>query len=252
MEAHISQSLARAQRAVDIAGELFQLCYQHASSEDPALLVEAGILVGEFANNLRSALNFTSRVILDREVLQKVTATRRKNIRRSLDFPWATSKKEFDNKPICRSMQTVAQRLYSTLLQFQPFNPGYEWLGHLMVLSNRDKHVVTNAVLAPTATAFLAVLPDGTQLKEPPFVGDKLVIFGDKGPVTASLPHYYAPMKAFATPRKTWSIYLVPLLPRFSLDLIDYTSTSPLKVTRILAVLDARFDAKAAAAEAAP
>ncbi len=252
MEDHITQSLARTQRAADIAAELYKLCYEHASSEDPDLLLKAGILLGEFANNLRSALNYTSRVILEREVLQKMVAKRGKKLAKRLDFPWASSRKQFDSKHIRRAIKSASESLYNTFLQFQPFYRGNEWLEHLMILSNRDKHVITNAVQSGTASAFLAILPDGSQLKEPSFVEDRLVIFTSHGPVATSLPHYYAPMRAFATPRKTWSLYLVPLLPRFSLDLIDYTSTTPLKVARILAVLEAQFGIRAPGAPVPP
>lgn len=199
------------------------------------------MLLGEFASNCRSALNYTSRVILEREVVAAVGFKRAKKLRKNLDFPWADNEERFDHKPIIRASSEVAESLHRLLKRFQPFNPSNKWLGHLMILSNRDKHVVTNVVRSASATSFLSLLPDGTQLKEPQFMGDKLLIFEERGPIGVDLPFYYSPLRSFATSRKTWSLYLVPFSQSFSLDLVDYTRTAPLRVTQILAALDARL-----------
>lgn len=71
--------------------------------------------------------------------------------------------------------------------------------------------------------------------------GQTCHLFGEGGAVAAELPFYYSPLNSFATPRKTWSLYLAPFSPGFSLDLIDYTRTAPIRVTQILAGLDAHF-----------
>ncbi len=106
MEDYVNQSLMRVSRAAEISANLFQLCIEHAIAEDPSLLTQAGILLGEFANNLRSALNYTSRTYIEREVLKKTTAKRQKWMR-NLDFPYASSKEEFDKKPICKATKDV-------------------------------------------------------------------------------------------------------------------------------------------------
>ena len=90
-------------------------------------------------------------------------------------------------------------------------------------------------------SSFLNILPDETKLGEPFFVGDKLLLLTENGPVTAQLPYYYAPLKSFATPRKTWLLYLIPFSTGFSLDLIDFTRMAPIRVAQILAALDAHF-----------
>jgi hypothetical protein len=245
LQLHIQQSLAKTQRAVEIADELFELCLRHAASEDPQLLIHAGTLVGDFANNLRSALNYTARAIIQREVLPKLPPAQQKKLNRKLDFPWATIQMDFEAKPICRAIKSASTPLYERLWCLQPFHPGNEWLAHLMTLSNRDKHIIINNILAPTVSSFLAFLPDGTQLKEPLFVGDKLVIITKDGPVQADLPFYYSPLNAFATPRKTWGIYMVPIHERFRLDLLDYTKTTPLRIIHVLAALESLFDGHA-------
>jgi hypothetical protein len=239
---HIQQSILKAQRAIEISGELFDLCLAHASSEDPELLARVGSLLGDFANNLRSALNYTMRGVLAREVLPHLSESKRKKLNRKLDFPYAKTRAAFDGKPLPKVLKTTDQPLYKRLLRFQPFNPGSEWLGHLMILSNKDKHVILNEVRSPTATAFFALMPDGTPLKEPWFVGDKLVVFVGGEPRYADLPYYFDPLRAFATPRHTWSLYLIPMYLRFSLDLIDFTRTSPLKVVHILAAIEALYN----------
>ena len=239
---YIEQSLAKAQRAIEISQDLFRLCLRHATSDDPKILVRAGSLLGDFANNLRSALNYTTAAIVEHELLPRLRARERKALKRNMDFPWANSPTEFKSRQIAKSSRKGLPGLYKLLHRLQPFNPGFEWLGHLMTLSNRDKHIVINTVEAPTASNFLVVLPDGSQRREPWFVGDKLVILTNDGPVAAALPHYYDPLKAFAAPRKTWSLYIVPMRERFSLDLVDFTRTTPPKVVWILQALQGILD----------
>lgn len=239
---HIQESILKAERSIKIADELFNLCLDHASSDDPELLLKAGSLLGDFVNNLRSALNYTMHGIIKREVLTKLSSSKKRKLERNMDFPWSTSEKKFESKQIIKILREIDESLYKRVHRFQPYIPGNEWLGHLMKLSNKDKHVVLNRVQSPTASAFLAFLPDGTQLKEPWFAGDNLVIFTEEGPRKASLPYYYEPLNAIATPRHTWGLYIVPVEEGFSLDLIKFTRTSPLKVVHILAALEALYD----------
>lgn len=239
MPPYIRQSLEKVRRSLEFADELFDLCLKHSSSQNPDLLLQAGSLVGDFANNLRSALNYTTKAILEREVIPHLSPSDRKKVNHNLDFPWASSPSDFDEKPISRVLKRTASPLYTRIWQFQPFHPGQEWLGDLMTLSNRDKHVVINTVLSPIASDLLAILPDGTQQRPPWILGDKLVIITKDGPAAVSLPAYYPPIKAFATTRGTWSLYVIPLFERFSLDLVDFTSTTPFRVMHVLAAMEA-------------
>jgi len=242
LPAHIQESLLKAERSIEIADDLYKLCLEHASTDDSALLDRAGSLLGDFVNNLRSALNYTMRGILTREVIPKLSSSKKKELERNMDFPWATSEKKFAKHKLCNIIEPVDKPLCTRIRRYQPYHPGNEWLGHLMKLSNTDKHVVLNRVRSPTASSFLAFLPDGTPLKEPWFVEDRLVLFTEDGLRQASLPYYYEPLKAVATPRETWNLYLVPVEDRFSLGLIDFTRTTPLRVVHILAALEALYD----------
>lgn len=240
-ESYVEPSLAKAQRSIEIADEIFELCKAFLSDEDKALLIRMGALLGDFSNNLRSSLNYCSRVILQENLLSKMEPRRTKRPALKLDFPWAKNRAEFDGKPIVKVMKEVSNDLYQSFERFQPYYIANEWLAYLMMVSNRDKHEVINRVTSPTASSLLAIRPDGTQLQPPAFVGDKLVIFGDEGIVTAKLPYYYFPFKAFATPKGTWSLFLVPISRTFNLDLIHFTRTSPQNVIFILAFLNSKF-----------
>jgi len=239
---HIQESILKAERAIAIGSEIFQICLEHAKSDDQELLLKCGSLLGDFVNNLRSSLNYTMRGIINREVIPKLSSSKKNKFERKMDFPWSISEKKFESKQSIKILREVDEPLFKRIRRFQPYIPGNEWLGQLMKLSNKDKHVVLNKVQSPTASTFLAFLPDGTQLKEPWFTGEHLVIFSEEGPKKAKLPYYYEPLNAFATPRHTWSLYIIPVEERYSLDLVKFTQTTPLKVVYILAALEALYE----------
>ena len=241
IESHIEQSLAKTQRSIEIADEIFDLCKVFLSEEDKTLLIRIGALLGDFTNNLRSSLNYCTRVILQEYLLSRLEPKRAKRRALNLDFPWAKNKTEFDRQNTINAMREISLDLYQAFERFQPYYKPNEWLGDLMRLSNRDKHEIINLVISPTASGFVAISPGGIQLQPPAFVGDKLVFFIEKKPVAANLPYYYPSYKAFATPKKTWSLFLVPMNQTKSLDLISFTRTSPKKVIFILSFLNSKF-----------
>jgi hypothetical protein len=125
---HIQESLLKVERATEIADDLYNICLEHASTDDPDLLKTAGSLLGDYVNNLRSALNYTMRGILKREVLPGLSTSDRRNLARNTDFPWSTSEKQFVRKKPCKIIKAADEPLYKRIRRFQPYHPGNEWL----------------------------------------------------------------------------------------------------------------------------
>ncbi|MCD4802291.1 MAG: hypothetical protein K8R16_05070 [Anaerolineales bacterium] len=238
---YITSSFDKIERSVIVSREIFDICLLHAKEDDPRLLEKAGVLLGDFVNNLRSALNYTTRAIILREVFPKLTPKEQKKLERKLDFPWSSSEEDFLDKPLIKHLMKVEKPLFDLLHKIQPFNPDNEWLKHLMDFSNKDKHVIANEVRSAIPGNILGINPDGTTINEPWFVDDKLLVFTDQEPIWFELPLYFEPLKSFASTSGNWIIYLIPLNELSSLGLIDYTIDTPRKVVNILAAMDSIY-----------
>jgi len=238
---YITSSFDKIERSVVVSKEIYDFCLLHAKEDDPRLLEKIGVLLGDFVNNLRSALNYTTRAIILREVFPKLTPKEQKKLERNLDFPWSSSEEKFMKKPLVRHLMKLDKPLFDLLHKFQPFNSGNEWLEHLMVFSNNDKHVITNEVSSAIPGHILGINPDGTTINEPWFVDNKLVVFTDQEPNWFELPLYFEPLKSFASPLGNWIMYLIPLNEHSSLGLIDFTIDTPRKVVNILAAMDSLY-----------
>jgi hypothetical protein len=234
----ITQSLIKVQRSVEISNDIFQSCLDHIKEENPELLLHIGSLLGDFSNNLRSALNYTTSEIIRRMIYPSLSKREIKKIEFKLDFPWAMKKEELESKKLYKIIQNVSIPLYNKIINYQPFVSGNEWLGDLMILSNTDKHIVINQINAPVLSSMLAIKTDGTEYQIPWFVGDKLVLIEGKEPVALELPVYFELLKAFATQKKTWVLYTIPIYKGFNLDLIHFINTSPPKMIRIIRDLE--------------
>lgn len=238
---YIEESLIKAQRASEISVEIFDICMEHSKSENPSLLDRAGTLLGDFANNLRSALNYTTRAIILCEVIPKLSSSKAKALKNNMDFPCFSSKEKFVDGKSSKIIQDVDLPLYKLFQRFQPFHPENLWLEDLRLISNTDKHIVINKVHEANPDKFLTILPDGSQVSQPWFVENKLVEFTEKGPLKFDLPVYFDPLKSFATTRGNWSMFYIPINDNSSVHLIEFIRNSPRKVIHILASLESLY-----------
>ncbi len=239
---YITSSVDKIERSVVVSKEIFDICLMHAKEDDPRLLEKVGVLLGDFVNSLRSALNYTTRAIIIREVFPKLTPKEHKKLERNLDFPWSSSEEKFLEKPLAKHLIEVNKPLFDILHEFQPFNTGNEWLEYLMVFSNKDKHVIANEVRSAIPGNILTINPDGTTINEPWFVNNKLVVFTDQEPIWLELPLYFEPLKSFASTSGNWIMYLIPLNEHSSLGLIDFTIDTPRKIVNMLAAMDKLYE----------
>ena len=240
-ETRVMQSLAKVERAVEISNEIFSQCEEFIITDDKKAMMRLGSLLGDFVNNLRSALNYCARTLIINHVEAKLEPKRAKNLVRKVDFPWAKNKDAFDAILPVKTIREASEFLYKSFERFQPYHKGNDWLGHLMILSNRDKHEVINHISPPIASSVIAFDNREKRIRDPMFVGDKVILFHNIEPVYAKLPFYYPYYRAFATPKHTWMLFLIPMKDKLSLDLIEYVKTTPPKVINILSFFAVAF-----------
>jgi len=214
---------------------------EHSKSEDPNLLDRAGILLGDFVNNLRSTLNYTTRAIILREVIPKISSSKAKIVKRNMDFPCFITKENFLEGKSLNIIHDIDLPLYKTFNKFQPFYPENLWLEDLRSLSNTDKHVIINKIHEANPDNFLATYPDGSKVNKPWFANNKLIDFTETGPLELDIPVYYDPLKSFATTRGNWSMFFIPINDKSSIHLVEFIRESPRKVIHILATLESLY-----------
>jgi hypothetical protein len=142
--------------------------------------------------------------VLSRDEYQKVS--------NKLDFAWSDARGGFDKKPVVFHTKNHHKAVYDFLEGVQPYHQGNEWLGHLMRISNRDKHEIINEIKEPHAAAVGAMNPDGTPHLGPGFFGpglDRMAVRGSEEPQVRFLPCYYYPYGGFAIKGGKWAFFVI-------------------------------------------
>ena len=194
--------------------QIMVLCLTQCRSPNDRNLLKIGSHLGDFANNLRSALNYTMRRFVDVRLRPLLAPGEFRSIRRRQDFPWSDSKGDFDNLGVVAQSRKHCAAVYNFLEGVQPYLPGNEWLRHLMIVSNTDKHEIINDIRDHAAVAAAFMNPDGTPHRPPGFFGpglDRILVGGDPEPQVYLCPSYYYPFGGFAVKGGKWVFYLVPL-----------------------------------------
>jgi hypothetical protein len=245
MEELFTPSKIKIDRAKNVSEEIFDHCLSYLSNYDNKQLLQMGALLGEFVNCLRSPLNYYTNFILS-TIIQSIDENEKKKLGKKpkLDYPWMERKENFENNKVMEVMRKYALSFYTIYESLQPYHANYGWVGDFMKLSNHDKHKITNNVISPIASHFVAIKKNGTTLKPPMFVGENLVYFSKGEVLSSQLPCYFSPIKAFASPRHEWSLFLIPMTPTFNVDLINFTRTVPDKVLSIITILNSEIDKK--------
>src|SRR5262245_5437630 len=119
---------------------IWDLCYKHIEKPSETSQLEIGARLGDFSNNLRSALNYTTSYFSETKLKSVLTTAEYKKLERHRDFPYSNSQSGFNDKLIVKHVQAHFSSVYTVLEQAQPYHTGQAWLAHLMLLSNTDKH----------------------------------------------------------------------------------------------------------------
>ena len=226
------------QHADECKRKIISLCFTQCESSDGRNLVRIGAYLGDFANNLRSPLNYTMRRFSESRLKPVLSADEYSRLERRQDFPWTDRRSAFDNKQLIRHIRNHHLPAYRFLEDAQPYHRGNEWLKHLMLISNKDKHVVENEILAQNAVAVFGLHADGTPHPRPSFLGDKLFVTAGKKPHVHPLPCYYAPYGAFALKEGKWSFFHI-VIAETRLGLVEFLERTPKEVDSLIRGLKA-------------
>jgi hypothetical protein len=218
--------------------KIFSLCLTQCKSPDSDNLARIGAYLGDFANNLRSPLNYTMRRFVESKLKPVLSVGEYGKIQQHQDFPWADSKTKFDRKELTRYICRHSSSVYRLIEGVQPYHHGNEWLKQLMLISNRDKHVVENEVRTLKTGAMFVLDSDGTPHPKPLIVGDKLLIVAGTKPHSYSLPCYYYPYGMFAMIGGKWMIFWI-IIDGAKLGLTRFLENSPQKVKDLIHDLEA-------------
>lgn len=227
--------------ADEIKRKIMLLCLEHCKSPNDRNLLKVGSYLGDFTNNLRSALNYTMRSFVTTELEPILSASEYKEIKRKLDFPWSDSRASFDNKPVLKHIKSHHMSLYNFLEGVQPYHQGNEWLRHVMRISNRDKHEIINEIKEPHATGVAFISLDGTSYPSPGFFGpdlDRILVPTGKEPHVHLVPYYYRPYGGFAIKGGKWAFFFISI-DQVQLGLTQFIENVPQKVRKLTDDLNA-------------
>ncbi|MBN1201663.1 MAG: hypothetical protein JXJ20_07405 [Anaerolineae bacterium] len=219
------------EKAQEIGEQIFGLCCEQLTIQDQLGLARIGSHVGNLANNLRSALNYTMRGFVASKVAPFLSKSESKKIERNQDFPWAKSSKRFEGLPVIPLAKKHCMDAYRFLESIQPYHPGNEWLEPLMVISNTDKHVeIVKSV--KSAYGHISMQDNRRRLVEPVrFFGPSLLDTASE--TLIPLPCYYVPYRAFALKEGKW-VYFMAKVRNNSLNVMGLVEYFPYIVEKTI------------------
>lgn len=224
------------ENADEIGQRMMSLCFDQCESPDDRNLLKIGSYLGDFANNLRSALNYTMGQFAEASLRPVLSRSEYKDVRRRQDFPWSDSRVGFHKKAIVIHTRNHCKAVYDFLERAQPYHRGKEWLRHLMRISNRDKHEIINEIRGPEAIAVGFLNRDGTPHAAPGFFGpglDRILVRSDPEPHVHLCPCYYSPYGGFAVRGGRWAFFLISI-DQLRLGLTRFIERVPQKVTSLI------------------
>lgn len=219
------QSIAsKIKHAKEIKPKAMECCYRYIATKDNSHLTDLGSYLGTFANNLRSALNYSISDYCQRRGFQK----NKKGNKLAMDFPYGYSKKEFQNRDIAILMEQSDPNLFSLIERYQPYHPDQKWIGFLFSLSNIDKHQITIDIEEGDISAAQSL--DGIEIHH---MGESIIIVDPKRPpIVAQTPCYIRPF--FALPNKRYMTFTVDMGKGTGTFAIAYIEHTPERVEHFI------------------
>lgn len=208
----INQPQVKLETADEKKQQIMMLCLKQCKAPDDIKLLKIGSSLGDFVNNLRSALNYTMQHVVEASLKPALPSSEYKALKRNQDFPWFDSRTDFDKKDLVKHTRSHCKPIYDFLEGVQPYHQGNEWLRDLMRISNRDKHVIINQITDPEMLAIAFMGPGGTPHRGPSFFGsglDRILVPSNPEPHVHLCPYYYYPYGMFAVKGGKWALFLV-------------------------------------------
>lgn len=186
-----------------------------------------GGYLGDFVNNLRSALNYAFKDYCEQRKFPK----KKDGKRISTDFPYGLTKDEFDSKKVISLVSKFDPNLYKYLEEIQPYHPKQGLLGNIMKISNMDKHEVLVTVQNFDIDSFFFT---GLTVFKPIHLGDKVLVgYSDGKPDFFATPFYHSVFRMYALPNGKWLNFMIPINDHF-LEFIPFIRNTGGSVVKIL------------------
>ncbi len=233
-----SHATVKLESALEKKQQLMQLCFDYCNAPDDSILLRIGSCLGDFANNLRSALNYTLSEYVDSKLKAVLTQMEYKKIRGHHDFPCYETKQGFEKSEISLVTNKHDKSVYDFLEGVQPYHSGNELLRDLVNISNADKHEVIAEIESGLMNDVVAMRADGAMISKPGFFGpgiDRMMVVSNDEPHVFQLPHYFHPYGGFALEGGKWLFFFVPRNNPPHLGLTRFIEITPL---RIMAIID--------------
>lgn len=218
--------------------QIHDLCLQYCSDPNENTLAKIAGYLGDFATNLRSALNYTMVDFRDRRLKSVISKKMYRSIKSKHDFPCYVSKDDFDScSEIIRLAKQHCLIVYDYLERLQPYHSGNEWLRDLLDISNTDKHEITVETKPEEMEQILSIGGDHTEIPKVLFFGDgfdKMLLLYKNEKSALPLPQYFSPYGGYAIKGGHWLYFLVPTSANRFVPVARFTETIPQKVVTII------------------
>lgn len=199
--------LIKTEQAQNYALSAFELCVDFAREQNPKILKKLGGYMGDFVNNLRSALNYA----MGDYCTQRGFKTNQKGKTINTDFPYAFNRKNFDRIEVVSLMSKSDPGLYKYMEEIQPYQSKKSPIGIIMTFSNMDKHKILIEVQNMDINTFHVIEPKS--FFQPVHWG-KHVLVGfsdDKKPILIETPCYIPSLRMFALSNGKWLNFMLPV-----------------------------------------
>lgn len=222
---------AQLERAREIAADIAKLCLEQVETPSDVRLAKIGVYVGSMANHVRSALNYAIAGFVETDLRPLLSKAELKQVKK-FDFPYnLRSEAHFKSIGLVGCIYRHFPTVYQFLESIQPYHEGGVWLGHVMQISNIDKHIRVNQVDMPDIYAIGT--SSGTKIS---FVGGQFVVqYPTGGTQTFNPPCYIPYFYMFASTQGKMTIYRITLTPNGpNPGLSTFTMYAPDNASRLI------------------
>lgn len=215
------------EQAHEVAQKALELCDEFSINQSPKHLKVIGGYLGTFVNNLRSALNYASVDYCEQRGILK-----NKNGKDlPTDFPYGMVEEKFKSIDLVKFMMGKDPELYNFVESIQPYHSDKKLIGHVMKISNMDKHKVLANVENFDINSFVVLDKDFFQPRH--LGGAVLMGIKDGKPVLVDTPTYVPALRMYALRDGKWLNYMIPM-DGYHLEFIPFIKNTGREIVNIL------------------
>ena len=221
------------QNAENLIPGIMKLCLREATYPRGRQRSKIGVLLGDMAQALRSALNYAMWDFAESNIKLRVSEDEYEKVRYSHDFPIEEDKESFEESRsrIVRHIASDFAGIYQFLERAQPYHDQGKHLWYLKVISNYAAHTIPIKAQPVRANdvAFVRV--------KPRILGNQVIVpspGGSSHRIYPSIPCFVEELKMFVSKKKKWVVYLIELGEGAKPNLIPFVHTANRKVTQLV------------------